>query len=387
VTLAPTVHGSPPVEPANETRGFWVNHPRLSLWLPPAFNLLLGAALISGNSMGPSQWLSLGVNSAISFVLLARRSHTWTVLAVVGVADVAVDFVLAVPLAVAAYSVGVHRPARPGAVAVTAVLAATVVKAGVEHGIEGAVSTTVLLGAALGIAFLLGTNVATRQRYLGALLDRAARLAREKEQEGELAAGRERARIARDMHDIIAHNLTMMVLLSDGANAIAATDPQRSRETVERVADIGRDAMRDMRRLLGVLRDGGEDAPEDLDVLIENFRLAGLPVALRQRGTETLSAGLRRVLFRVVQESLTNALRYADHPTQVLVDIDYAPDRLNVEIVDDGRATHPVPSVGSGQGLIALRERVALYGGTVETGRRPVGWAVQVTLPYAEASE
>lgn len=378
---------SRPQEPAGVTRGFWANHPRLGLWLPAAVNFLFGVTLISGGSNGLAQWSSVGVNSVISVVLLARRSRPWTVLAVTVVADVAVESVLVVPLAVAAYSVGAHRPARPGALAVTAVLAAVAVDAGLRRGADGVVSTAIIVTPTLGIAFLLGTNVATRQRYFRALLDRAVRLAKEKEQEGELAAARERARIARDMHDIVAHNLTMMVLLADGASAIAATDPQRSRETVERVAGIGRDAMQDMRRLLGVLRDGDTDDPDDLDGMIENFRLAGLPVTLWRRGGENVSPGLRRVLFRVVQESLTNALRYADHPTRVVVDIDYTPDRLRIEIVDDGKATAPVPSVGSGQGLSAMRERVTLYGGTVETGRRPVGWGVVVTLPHTVEDE
>ncbi len=219
-----------------------------------------------------------------------------------------------------------------------------------------------------------------------ALLDRAARLAREKEQEGKLAAARERARIAHDLHDIVAHNLTIMVRLADGATAVADSDPQRSRRAVERAADLGREAMKDMRRLLGVLHDGSSDAPGDLETLIETFRIAGLPVTMRRRGPDPVSPGLQRVVFRTVQEALTNALRYAEHPTQVLVDLDYT-GPIRIAITDDGRGATPAPSVGSEQGLIALRERAALYGGTVEAGRQPVGWAVRVTLPLTEDTD
>jgi signal transduction histidine kinase len=144
--------------------------------------------------------------------------------------------------------------------------------------------------------------------------------------------------------------------------------------------------MTDMRRLLGVLRDGDGDEDEpatpDLDTLVATFRTAGLPVAVRRQGPEPASESLRIAVFRTVQESLTNALRYAVGARRVLVDVDYRADPILIDVVDDGRGPGPAPSVGARQGLAALTERLALYGGTVDAGPRPgYGWAVRVTLP------
>jgi signal transduction histidine kinase len=165
---------------------------------------------------------------------------------------------------------------------------------------------------------------------------------------------------------------------------VAGTDPDRARSAAERIGGIGRDAMTDMRRLLGVLRDGGDDEPatQDLDALVATFRTAGLPVEVRRQGPEPTSRSLRIAVFRTVQESLTNALRYAVDARRVLVDVDYRADPIRIDVADDGRGAGPAPSVGTRQGLVALTERLALYGGTVDAGPRPGhGWAVRVTLP------
>ncbi|MDG4772431.1 histidine kinase [Solwaraspora sp. WMMD792] len=364
-------------------RAFWARHSWLGIWPVVLFCLALGFDTGIGFRLPQTwDWWAIGVNTVVALSLLAWRSRPWWVLLVVVAGDLVSESAQLIPFMVVSYSLAVYRSTRAG---IIGGVVTVVVMAGenvVRNGYAALQPVALpLIAAAVG-SVLVGVNVATRRRYLHALLDRATRLAREKEQEGQLAAGRERARIARDMHDIVAHNLTMMVRLADGATAVADSDPQRSRAAVERLANLGREAMKDMRRLLGVLRDGGLDTPGDLETLVETFRIAGLPVTLRRRGSDVESAGLQRVVFRVVQESLTNALRYAEQPTEVRVDLDYSADPIRVEITDDGRGSAPAPSVGSEQGLIALAERVALYGGTVETGRRPIGWAVRVTLPH-----
>ncbi|WP_430785345.1 sensor histidine kinase [Actinoplanes sp. G11-F43] len=365
-----------PSRPARFRRPHWSTALIILCCLPLGLDL---DVLVDGPPTG-EDWWALAVNTVVTFSLLWRRSHPWWVLAVIVAGDVLTAQTQVVVYAVAVYSLAAHRSLA----AVTAGAAGSLAVLGAELFLRGGRDEIAYLGlyglAVIG-AVLIGANVAIRRQYVRALVDRAAQLAHEKEQEGRLAAARERARIAHDLHDIVAHNLTVMVRLADGATAVADADPQRSRRAVQRAADLGREAMKDMRRLLGVLHDGSDDVVGDLDTLVETFRIAGLPVTLRRRGADPTSPGLQRVVFRVVQEALTNALRYAEHPTEVLADLDYT-GPIRIVVTDDGRGTGPAPSVGSEQGLNAMRERAALYGGTVESGPQTVGWAVRVTLPH-----
>ncbi|MBB4752029.1 sensor histidine kinase [Actinoplanes lobatus] len=372
------------MEPApGASRAFWARHPRLGTGVVVGFCLVAGAG-VDLLRWGPGQpdWWLLAADTIAALSLIWRRREPWAVLAVVVAGDALTGGVMVAPYAVAMYSLAAHRSlhsATVGTVGSLAVLGAETIH---RSGRDGLGWFLFFYGVTVVASVLIGANVAARRRYVGALLDRAARLAREKEQEGLLAAARERARIAHDLHDIVAHNLTIMVRLADGATAVADSDPQRSRRAVQRAADLGREAMKDMRRLLGVLHDGSPDVPGDLETLIETFRIAGLPVTVRRHGPGPRSLGLQRVVFRSVQEALTNALRYAEEPTEVLVDLDYSGDPIRITVLDDGHGAGPAPSVGSEQGLNALRERAALYGGTVEAGREASGWAVRVTLPH-----
>ncbi|HWS39486.1 MAG TPA: histidine kinase [Actinoplanes sp.] len=369
-----------------QLRALWARHPHWGTGLLVLFCLVTGVGTsVQYIGSDPAVWKYMAVNAVVALSLILRRSHPWWVLVVVVAGDlVSVDTQM-IPLAVVMYSLAVHRSlvfTIAGGAGSLMVLAFESYHRDREYGLESFVFFYPVL---VFVPLLIGAGVAARRLHVAELEDRAARLAREKEQEGELAAARERARIAHDLHDIVAHNLTIMVRLADGAIAVADSDPDRSRRAVERSANLGREAMKDMRRLLGVLRDGSTDTPGDLETMIETFRIAGLPVTLRRRGTDPVSPGLQRVIFRSVQESLTNALRYAENPTEVLVDLDYSTDPIRIEVTDDGRGTTPAPSVGSEQGLKALRERASLYGGTVETGRRhPIGWSVQVSLPQPQ---
>ncbi|MFF1879128.1 sensor histidine kinase [Leifsonia sp. NPDC058230] len=239
---------------------------------------------------------------------------------------------------------------------------------------------------------LIGVNIGNRRRYLVALIDRAQQLARERDQQAVIAAAAERGRIAREMHDIVSHSLTVMITLADGSSRLVESSPERSADAMRMVAETGRSALGDMRRLLGVLRateeDGAQRGPQpgigELGELVERFRAAGLPVHITVTGTAPTDTGQQLTVFRVVQEALTNALRYAALATVVDVKIAYAADSISIT-VDDDAAVHGVAGQGTGRGLLGLRERVALYSGTLEAGPRPGGgWRLHAVFDTIE---
>ncbi len=245
-----------------------------------------------------------------------------------------------------------------------------------------------LVAAALG----LGLYRATRLAYLAELHDRAERLERERDQQGALAAAAERARIAREMHDIVAHHLTVMVTLSDAAIAASATSPERATEVMRSVSATGRRALADTRRLLGVLHQRpGQDSGENLqpvpglaqlDALIEQVRSAGLGTTLQIQGAAPeVPAGVQLTVYRLVQEALTNTLKHGGTGAHASVRLLFLPGELRVDIDDDGAgAAAPAPaSIGSG--LVGMQERVHAYGGDVQAGpRQPGGWKVSARL-------
>jgi signal transduction histidine kinase len=237
------------------------------------------------------------------------------------------------------------------------------------------------------IAALVGINVGNRRRYLSAVLDRADRLVRERDQQAELAAAAERARVAREMHDIIAHSLSVVVTLADGAVASAANNPDSARQAMERVADTGRTALAEMRRLLGVLGPGGEEGDlqpqpgmDRLPELIENFRAAGLPIRVETIGTAPDDASVQLALYRIVQEALTNVLRYSGGPKKVDVQVRYGNDGSEVTVTDDGSTVTDYDG-GAGRGIIGMRERASLFGGVAEAGPIRGGWRVHASIP------
>ncbi len=253
--------------------------------------------------------------------------------------------------------------------------------------------TSILLTGLVAAAIGLGLYSATRRDYLAELQDRAARLVRERDHQGALAAAAaERARISQEMHDIVAHHLTVMVALSDGAVAASAASPERAAEVMRSVSATGRHALADTRRLLGVLRTDGDTDPEttlqpvpnlaELDVLVDRVRSAGLPTTLEVHGTAgDVSAGVQLTVYRLVQEALTNTLKHGGPHARASVRLDYRPGELRVQVDDDGAgATAPVAADGGG-GLIGMRERVHAYGGQVQSGPRgPGGGRVSAQL-------
>jgi signal transduction histidine kinase len=248
-----------------------------------------------------------------------------------------------------------------------------------------------MVAAALG----LGLYFAARRAYLAELQDRAERLERERDQQAALAAAAERARIAREMHDIVAHHLTVMTTLAEAAVAASASSPEKATDVMRSVAVTGRRALADTRRLLGVLRErdgAGAGSAADLqpvpdlgqlDALIEQVRSAGLDTALELHGqAPDVPAGVQLAVYRLVQEALTNTLKHGGAGARASVRLSFEPGELRVDVNDDGAGSAAPVSAGVGGGLPGMRERVRAYGGDVQAGpRQPAGWAVSARLP------
>lgn len=241
------------------------------------------------------------------------------------------------------------------------------------------------------ISTLLGAYVGQRRRYVESLVLRAEQMERERDQQSEIAGARERERIAREMHDVIAHSLAVMIAMADGAQAAATQRPAETREAIARVADTGRRTLDEVRRLLGTVR--GEDElslteympqpdASQLNVLVSEFTAAGLPVRMESTGPPTADAALGLTVYRIVQESLTNVLRHGRGVRDVTVLTTWLAEEVTI-LVEDASAPARVPSIG-GRGLLGIRERAALYHGAVEVGPRDGGgWRVFVRLPCA----
>ncbi|HEX6023861.1 MAG TPA: histidine kinase [Solirubrobacter sp.] len=290
-----------------------------------------------------------------------------------------------VALLVAVYSVAVHEP-RGRLIAACAILGVGIVLAVARWAEQAELPALLLLTGLATAAVVLGLNVRTRRAYTAALEERAEQLERERDQQGRLAAAAERARIAREMHDIVAHNLSVMISLADGAGFMAEREPARSADAMERVSRTGRHALAEMRRLLGVLRDDEDTAlaPQpglaDLDALLERVRAAGVSPTLETSGTPVpLGAGAELTVYRLVQEALTNTLKHAGPGARATVRLAYDADGVEVEVTDDGPGRARVSA--GGQGLAGMRERAAVYGGALEAGPAPGGgWRVHARL-------
>jgi signal transduction histidine kinase len=243
-----------------------------------------------------------------------------------------------------------------------------------------------------------GLGVAIRQRraLVASMQERAARLEFERDQEGRLGAAAERARIAREMHDIVSHNLTVMIGLADGAVYALDGSPGTSLAAMARVASTGRQALDEMRRLLGVLHERPAVRPYEpqpgldrLDELLAQVEAAGIPVSIEVAGDpHVLSDGLQLSVFRVAQEALTNTLRHAARPTRAHLALRCGPARVELEVTDTPTASAVAVTGASiaerGRGLPGMRERAAAYGGRLEAGRSPDGgWRVRLTIDVA----
>lgn len=226
----------------------------------------------------------------------------------------------------------------------------------------------------------VGGSVRGRREHVTSLVQRSAALVLAAEERARRVSAQERTLIAREMHDVVAHSLSVMIALADGAQASMDRNPDGAHVALERLTDRGRVALGDMRRVVGVLREEHQTAPQpvgaDLDELVSRFRDAGVPVRLTRSGQDVPDA-IGLAVYRIVQESLTNVLRHAVGVGRVEVDVHVGTGSARITVTDDGGRAM---GVSPGRGIIGMRERAAMHGGTLRTGPYGSGWRVQAVL-------
>jgi signal transduction histidine kinase len=382
---------------------------RLAVLRPPTTDLLLAAGV---TAVGQAEiWLTDAVEpkpllAGLALLVTAplawrRRAPLAALLAVLGAYGVVgsgwpdlnpLYGFMAVVLA--AYSVGAY--AQPRRAALGGALVVLLFWVGglldnLRHPGTVPLGDFVFVTFLFGGAWLLGRVMGARGLQTVELQQRAARLEAEREAQAHAAVAAERARIARELHDVIAHSVSVMVVQAGAAEEVLEDAPERARAPLEAVQETGRQTIVELRRLLGILREDGQAVPlapqpgiAHLDLLLEQTREAGLPVQLRIQGDPTpLPPGIDLAAYRIVQEALTNTLNHAG-PAHAEVTVRYAERALELEVVDDGRGPPTNgSSAGGGHGLVGMRERAALYGGTLQAGPRvdAAGFAVRARLP------
>jgi signal transduction histidine kinase len=308
-------------------------------------------------------------------------------------------------LADAAVLVALYWVALDGGLGEVAIAAAVVEAGAVMAALRWSPTETLKVWVGLSgltvAAAVLGVTVRQRRALVASLHERAARLEFERDQEGRLGAAAERARIAREMHDIVSHNLTVMIALADGATYAMDAAPEQALPAIERVSVTGRQALVEMRRLLGVLSEEPSEHPlepqprlERLDELVAQVNAAGIPVSIEIDGEpRQLADGVQLAVFRVAQEALTNTLKHAGRPTRAHLALRCLDEQVDLEVTDTGPAGDHLAggtmrgdvAVG-GRGLRGMYERAAAYGGELEAGpMRDGGWRVHLSL-HADAA-
>ncbi|MFB7591296.1 sensor histidine kinase [Streptomyces sp. NPDC056169] len=366
----------------------WLAVPRNRL-LPFAVAVLVGHAALAWRRVAPT--LSFAVVTAAGTAQLAGAGGLPLL-----------PSLLVFPIALYAYTA--HGGDRSRLVALT-VGATAAVTAAVWSAAGGPGRMPVpvaylagLLLAVVAVAVSLGAYRRMQLAYMGELLARAARAEADREERARSAVASERARVSREMHDVIAHSLSVIVSQAQGGRYAARTRPERAAEVLGRIEETGRQALTDMRGLLGVLRAGAPEVteawdpqpgPAELPVLLDRVRAAGLTVDHLVVGEPyPMSAAAGLVVHRLVQEALTNTLKHAGRGARARIRFDWSGGALVVEVSDDGRG--PGVSDGAGQGLIGMRERMAVVGGTVHTGPAGEdgrGYLVRARLPRTTGGE
>jgi signal transduction histidine kinase len=339
-------------------------------------------------------WAVFPLALAQTLPLALRRVRPVTVLGVTLIAGIVFNVgfadspTLPLGVVVSLYTVAT-RCDRPIAVRAGIVTAATLPWALLAAAGSEIDAVLLPLGVTAG-AWLLGDSVRTRRAYLAELEAKAARLEREREEEARRAVAREQARIARELHDVISHNVSVMVVQAAAGGDVFEAEPARARSALASIEATGREALSELRRLLGVIRTDDEtDAPsapqpglEQLSGLLDQVRAAGLPVKLTVEGARPpMPPGVDLAAYRIVQEALTNTLKHA-HASEAGVTVRYGAAELAVDVLDDGRGSGANGTTGGGRGLAGMRERVALYDGRVDAGPRSEGgFAVSARFP------
>lgn len=377
------------MEDTQRTSGPWRLGPRRERWFDRAIVALL---LLPVPALGLSAAytpLHTALTLAETLPLWWRRTHPLTVFAVVSVASATQAALTATPLwgqvgyPIAVYSVARFSTTRWGLAALgTGLVGAVVASLRFLSGWDAADVNSLLaylltIGTIVIAAWALGTLARVRSDYIAALIERNEQLRRDADQRAALAAADERARIAREMHDVVAHGLSVIVVQADGARYAAAQDPEAAQRALTTISGTGRAALTDMRRLLGLLRDAHADtrpqpALPDVATLIEEARAAGMRITARLPASAAgVPEGPGLTAYRIVQEGLSNVRKHAGQGAVAAVRIDLG-DQLEVEVTDNGRGA-AARDDGGGHGLLGMAERVSVHGGELETGPRPGG--------------
>ena len=365
-------------------------HPRLVDWA-----LLLAALATTVGAAAHHNDRAIGITLSVvaCIPLLGRRRYPLPVLAVTtGVLIVqvaALGLFAPLPTGIALFTVADQLERRDsylaGLATLVAITPALWANAGWTH-------VYTIVGPLLGfaVAWLIGDSLGTRRRYVASLEERAERLEREREAEAARAVAEEQARIARELHDVIAHTLSVIVVQAAAARDVFATRPERVREALEAIERSGRGALQELRGLLGSVRGERADftpSPRlaDLDRLFDELRESGLPVSLTIEGRPTaLPESVDLSAYRVVQEALTNTLKHAQ-AERAAVAIRWREKLLEVEIRDDGVGS--TRTNGTGHGIVGMQERLALLGGTLAAGPATGGgFTVLARFPLASAT-
>jgi signal transduction histidine kinase len=384
--MVSVMSGSPPVA----RRRRWTASPRTDL----ALALLLGVVLLQSafdeQGLKEPGWAVIPLIELTALPLALRRSRPIAVLAITLAAAMIGDLVfggfqLPGPV-IALYTVAAHCERRLSLAIAGATGAALVIPA-----LGNAVSEPIFVVAMYAVfaaAWALGDGLRSRRAYLAELEARAEHAEREQEERARRAVAEEQARIARELHDVVSHNVSVMVVQAAAGGDVFATHPERAREALGSIESTGREALAELRRLLGVVRPAEENtrpgfAPQPglarLPELVEQVAAAGLEVELTVAGEpRELPAGVDLSAYRIVQEALTNTLKHAQ-ASKADVALRYGDASLELEVLDDGSGTG---AGGAGRGVIGMRERAALFGGELLAGPRPSGgFAVRARLP------
>lgn len=364
------------------------------------FDITLASGLLL---VVPITSVGLGLDAALLAVvqlvpLYWRRSHPVTVFAVVYamhalqvlVTDTPLPSQLAFPIAL--YSVTRQRglswnlPAL-GLSLLAALVAAIDWNGGSSEPLELVVSNAFGIALIVVVAWVLAQLGRTREAYVNSLIERSERVAREADQRAELAAQSERNRIAREMHDVVAHGLSVIIVQADGARYASVNRPAAAVEALDAIAATGREALTEMRSLLGLLRDGGTGtAPQpdlgDLPALLDEARASLQIDAHLDTGLDDVPAGVALTAYRLIQEALTNVRKHAGPDVRVSVGVRREEQALRLWVRDDGRGASAHDD-GAGHGLLGMRERITAHGGELSAGPQVGGgYAVDARIPW-----
>lgn len=335
--------------------------------------------------------------AASSVALLWRRSHPLAVLAATLAASISWDLMNLADgpsLAIIISLYGVGRYVKESRTNILAVVAAGIIVVADDLLIEGEEASVVVLS--LGLVFLawyVGRRMKGRREYLALLEERAEYLERERAAEGQRAVAEERTRIARELHDVVAHRVSMITVQAGAAQTVAVSHPDRAVRAMEAVEEEGREALEELRQILGVLRADGDHQDlvpvhglADIEDLVADMRSAGMDVSLSTQGVPgDVPAQVDLASYRIVQEALTNVVKHGGPDASAEVRVGSVDGDLTIEVIDRGTGASTLP--GSGHGLAGMRERTALLGGSFEAGPRSGGgFRVVARLPLVRST-